>query len=169
MPLIIIILFGILSASFSLFIELIAFSLSMLSGSLSSAFSPFAFEGTFSAMTLFSLLGVALIEETSKYIFLRQYALRYLREMSTSVRGALLLGTLFGLGFASLETFLTVQTGIGTPVFSLFGTAGIHIVTSLIFASYLLRFSRRPFLAPGLIATTVVLHTLYNIAVFFFL
>lgn len=168
MPLLIIIIFGILSSCFALVFELVALSLSSFSGQ-PLALSLFAFGETFSLATAFSLLGLALIEETSKYLFLRQYALRYLKDSLASLRGALLLGILFGLGFSSLEIALTVSAGEAASFFAPAGIAVIHILTSLGFAAYLFHFSpRRPFFAPFLILAATFLHALYNMAVFLF-
>jgi hypothetical protein len=174
MPLIVIILFGILASSFALIFELLAVSLFSLSDQTLFASIPFAFEGTFSFKVLLILLSVAFIEETSKYAFLRQYARQFLVRAQISRNNALLLGTLFGLGFALLEFFFLLNTPATSPFFALSGTAFVHMTTSIIFALSLFPLSvasQEPkkcrLGATTLIFAMVTFHALYNLAVIF--
>ncbi|OGI15039.1 MAG: hypothetical protein A3E38_03295 [Candidatus Moranbacteria bacterium RIFCSPHIGHO2_12_FULL_54_9] len=160
MPFIFAIIFGALAGSFALILELVTLPGDAL---ITGPSQYFAFG------SIFTLLGVALIEETSAYLFLRQYALRYFPGTLASVRATLLSGLLFGIGFASLEIALILWNSSGWLVWPLFGILFIHIVTSLIFALFLLYFSqKRPWFAPAPIAGALVLHTLYNAIIAFF-
>lgn len=174
MPLIVIILFGTLASSFALILELLAVSLFSISDQTLFATIPFAFEGAFSLKVLLILLCVAFIEETSKYAFLRQYAGRFFVRTETSQSSALLLGTLFGLGFALLEIFFLLNTSVTPPFFTLSGTAFVHIATSVVFALSLFPLSNTSqepkkyrYGALSLISAMVVFHMLYNLAVLF--
>lgn len=167
MPLIPIILFGALSGCFALILELAAFSLYAAFGSAPFSFSPIIIGSGISSSAFLAIAGIALVEEASKYLFLRQYALRYLGEAVIPERSALILGTLFGIGFASLEIALAIGSETAAnPLYPILGVAGIHIATSLAFAWYLFRFSpKRPAHALNLVSAMVSLHILYNAAI----
>ena len=143
-------LFGILSASFALVIEIL-----ILINALSSP-------------DFFVLLGAAIIEELSKYIFLKQYAKRYTYIIPSSIKQASILGASFGLGFAILElSLMSYKLQITTiPLWAIFGSASIHIITSIIFAVFLFSFSQKRFTNLTAIALAIFLHILYNILVF---
>ncbi len=163
MPSIISFLFGILAASFALLSELFLASFSS---------APVILENTFSFSVFLIILGIAFIEEASKYVFLRQYARRFLLQARTPLKNSVLPGALFGLGFASLEMIFAVNAFTLVPSLPLLGTAGLHMATSIAFAMFLcssaapLRSSligaQRRFLTAYLITTAVLLHTLYN-------
>lgn len=155
MPFMTIFLFGILAASFALIIELLLFVLMPASLMISE---------TLAFTNLFALLGVALIEEVSKYIFLRQYALRFLSEKKLLIRNALLLGVSFGIGFSALEIVLIQNEMSRFPGLEPLGTAGVHIITSSMLASILLSAVTKR-VSSGLIilVAAILLHALYNV------
>jgi len=176
MPFIVIILFGALAASFALILELLAVSLFSLSGQTLFVSIPSALGGTFSLETLPILLGIAFIEEASKYTFLRQYARRLLTHTEISLNHTLILGTLFGLGFTLLETFFLMNAPALPPFSVLLGIASVHIATSIAFALFLFTFSnlsqqepnKRSFSALSLLSAAILFHTLYNLAILSF-
>ena len=147
-------IFGALSASFALLIELVVLNLDHLQ-----EFS----SPTFDASSLLLLVAVALIEELGKYLFLRQYLLRYFKATSISLKTALYLGFFFGSGFSSLEVaFASADQTIPLAFFPLLGIVLIHILTSLILVSFL-RFQNKQFssfILPLILATLV--HFFYN-------
>ena len=160
MPFIVALIFGALAGSFALALELVALPGDAL---ITDPSQYFAFN------SIFTLLGVALIEETSAYLFLRQYALRYFPNTLANIRETLLIGILFGIGFASLEIALILGSGSEWLFWPICGILFIHTVTGLIFALSLLYFSqKRPWFAPAPIAGALVLHTLYNAIIAFF-
>jgi|GEM_PF-2544337 len=175
MPFIVIILFGALAASFALILELLAVSLFSVSGQALFAPIPFTFGETLSLETLLILLCVAFIEETSKYLFLRQYAKRLFTNIEIPINHALILGTLFGLGFTLLEAFFLMNVSAAHPFLTLLGTASVHIATSIAFALFLfsspspsLQWPKRyRFSALSLISAAVLFHTLYNLTILF--
>lgn len=154
MPLITSLLFGALSASFALIIEIL-----ILINALS--FQDF-----------FVLLGAAVIEELSKYIFLKQYAKQFIITFPFTVTKAVVLGSSFGLGFTILElSLMSYKLQIATiPFWAIFGSASLHIITSIIFAIFLFRLWRtlyqKRFTNLIAIALAIFLHILYNVLVF---
>jgi hypothetical protein len=52
------------------------------------------------------------------------------------------------------------------PFWAIFGSASIHIITSIIFAVFLFSFSQKRFTNLTAIALAIFLHILYNILVF---
>ena len=155
MTLPLIFIFGLLGACFALIIELIALDPGVLSGGM---------VFTFTLSGLVVLAALAFIEEVSKYLFLRQYLLRFFTNVSPNSRQVLTLGCFFGIGFASLEMLLVLngQTD-NSPLLGLMGVFSLHIATSLIIVFFLRHPEKRSFssfLAP--IALAVALHLLYN-------
>ncbi|MDO8566063.1 MAG: PrsW family glutamic-type intramembrane protease [Candidatus Moranbacteria bacterium] len=173
MPFIVIILFGALASSFALILELLSVSLLSLPDQTLFTAIPFTFDGVFSLESFFILLGIAFIEETTKYIFLRQYSLRFFARGGTSFNHSLILGTLFGLGFAILETLFVLNTSTLHSSFAVPGILGLHIATSIAFALFLFSPSnsspqepkKRQFGSLSLISAALVFHTLYNLAI----
>lgn len=158
MPFIAIILFGILSSCFALILELIVAG---------APFVSFVFTETLSFKILLILFGIAFIEETSKYIFLRQYASRFFTTSRAAIGSATILGASFGIGFAIPELFL-IQYGMAeAPILALLGTASLHIATSIAFAIAILSFAKNRFSAPILVSAAMLLHTLYNLIILF--
>lgn len=154
MPFITIFLFGILAAIFALIIELLLFGFIPDSLMISE---------TLAFTNLVTLFGIALIEEVSGYIFLRQYALRFLSEKKWLAQDPLFLGVSFGIGFATLEILLIQNEMSKLPELAALGTAGIHIITSSMFA-FTLFSSTTKHLSSGLIlVAATLLHTLYNV------
>lgn len=143
-------LFGVLSASFALVIEILILI------------------NVLSSPDFFILLGAAIIEELSKYIFLKQYAKRYAYIIPSSIGQASILGTSFGLGFAILElSLMSYKLQIATiPFWAIFGSTSLHIITSIIFAVFLFSFSQKRFTNLTAIALAIFLHILYNAFVF---
>lgn len=153
-------IFGALGASFALILELVLLDLS-------------AFRNYASFAPDFASLGIlacaALIEEAAKYLFLRQYLLRFFASQDLGTALALTLGALFGVGFASLEIGLALAE---TPERSilpwLFGTALLHLSTSLIVISFLKQEKNRVFRSFFFpLSLAFGLHLLYNIWVAF--
>jgi hypothetical protein len=162
MPVIAIILFGILAASFALALELLATGLSSVS--LSSL-------ETLSLKALLILAGIALIEEASKYVFLRQYASRFFVAGigKPALLTASLLGAGFGIGFAVPEIFFLYSGAIASPALAFIATAGLHLATSIAFAISIFSFSERRFSAFLILSAAILLHLSYNAAVISFL
>lgn len=161
MPLVIIVLFGILAASFALILETLGASLFSLSPQI----------GGFSLKALLVLLSVAFIEESSKYIFLRQYAQRFFTRVRPVLKGSFLLGTLFGIGFALLEAFFLLNIAAPHPFFIFLRTAAVHIITSVAFALFIfssLNPSEWRFSPRSLVLFAIIFHTLYNLSLFLF-
>lgn len=158
MPFTIIFFFGILAGCFALLVELLIASLFSLSMESLQSFS------TYSLLLLF---GIAFVEETAKYLFLFQYAKRFFHDTAATFARALLLGGIFGIGFASTEFILVEQSAASFPTLALTGTAGLHVVISIIFAIHIFVFFRERFSPTLPITAAVFLHTLYNTAIFF--
>lgn len=169
MPFVSIIFFGILSASFALMLELLTSLLASFFGpGLHINLDPILTGTAFSATIVLTLVGIAFIEEYSKYLFLRQYALRYFLTTASTIRGATVLSVLFGIGFTSLETALIISGLTPFVPVALLGVALLHIATSFIFSFYLFSYSdERPWFPLGLLFLATLTHTLYNIAIFF--
>lgn len=160
MPFIAIILFGILASCFALILELIVAGAPSVS---------FVFTETLSFKILLILFGIAFIEETSKYIFLRQYTSRFFVTSRAALGSATILGASFGIGFAMPEIFLIQYGMTEAPILALLGTASLHIATSIAFAIAILSFAKNRLSAPILVSAALLLHMAYNTAVLFFL
>lgn len=155
MPFVTSLLFGALSASFALIIEILILI------------------NVLSFQNFFVILGAAIIEELSKYIFLKQYAKQLVMTFPFTVTKAVVLGSSFGLGFAILELFLmSYKLQIATiPFWAIFGSASLHIITSIIFAIFLFfcpsrTLCQKRFTNLLAIALAIFLHILYNATVF---
>ena len=155
MPFIALILFGVLAASFALIFELLATGLAAVS------LSP----ETLSAGTLGILLSIASIEEIAKYLFLRQYARRFLTADRCTLPYALLCGVGFGSGFAALEFFLSQNGVAAIPAPALIGTAGLHIATSSALAVTLFSSAQKTSFRFFVLALAILVHTAYNATV----
>lgn len=162
MPFIAIILFGILAACFALAFELLATGLSSVS---------LVSLETLSFKVTLVLFGIAFIEEVSKYVFLRQYALRFFAIAAgrPALRNAALLGAGFGIGFAAPEIFLMQGSAIASPGLAFIGTAGLHMATSIAFAIAIFSFPERRFSALLILVAAILLHLSYNASILFFL
>lgn len=153
-------IFGLLAASFALVVELVALNLSSLHD-----YSSLAFD--------FSNLGIlataALIEEGSKYLFVRKYLARFFAGITLDTLKLLVIGFFFGAGFATIEVAFALS---GNPAQSdllrILATALLHIATSLIILFFLKNEAGRPlgrfFLPLGL---AFALHLIYNITLSF--
>lgn len=158
-----ILIFGFLSAAFALIAELAIFSLFTFSESTSATPLPVG-GAALSFSILLTLFFGALIEEASKYLFLVRYRVLRLRESTPAFKGALLLGLLFGLGFALPEAWSAWYT-IGSIAAPIVGIILIHMATSIFLAATLLVPTGR--LNPRIaLVLAVILHIAYNIAAY---
>lgn len=145
-----IIIFGGLSAAFALVIELVLVSLFPASAN---ALSP----------TLPMLLFATFAEETSKFIFLRRYAVFFLKNTSLPLKKSAWLGCLFGVGFSLPELWFAFSNTHISNLLPLTGIIIVHTATSLLFAYALfapLR-GRALFLV---FCMALLLHSAYNAA-----
>jgi len=148
-------IFGFLSASSALVLELILLPSHALG-------SP-----SFTASFLILLLAVATIEEVAKFFFLRQYLLRYFQTLAPGATQIFLLGTLFGIGFSALELSLAFFDGlqrIGAPII---GTALLHIAMSILILASLRKSPSSLAFRLLSLALVIFLHFLYNASVSF--
>lgn len=156
-------IFGILSAIFALIIELavdLFFSVSL-------AEVP-NLPHDLHITTLIALLGIAGIEESSKYLFLRLRIKRFPPAPSSAMWKNIVLGASFGIGFAVIEILLMFFSNFGfLPLWITLGTATLHITTSIIFAIFLFAVSQTHFARFSAVALAIFLHMLYNVFVFF--
>lgn len=122
---------------------------------------------SFSTQGLATLLGVAIIEELAKYLFLWQYGRRFFQTVATSIRHTAMVGLSFGGGFAGLEIlFILWNDSIG-PLGFLFGIITLHIVTTLLLSAFLFSTRRTDSKRALLImCAAIAIHTLYNTALF---
>ena len=156
MPIILALLFGIFSAAFALILELVFLSFS------TNPLIPVValFEGSsLTPFLTFSLIAAAVIEEASKFLFLRQY---YIRFPSHPI---FLPALFFGLGFASVEVFLAFQNSVYS--FAFVGSIALHIATSFLLAFFLRR-SLTPLAVSSIlaIALAILAHIAYNLSLF---
>ncbi len=148
MPFITAFIFGLLAASLAVVLELTFF------GSNTTAFN---------TQSVIILLGIVIIEESVKYLLLRQYAIRFLKESFLSLRETFIIGIAFGVGFAALETGLILWNDLMGPLSALVGIVALHSITSSLFALSLLSGLRRhPRLAPAVYLAALAIHALYN-------
>lgn len=110
------------------------------------------------------IIVAAFFEESSKWIFFRQFYVRYHEYLSQPA--PFTFGLLFGTGFALLETLL-IWFGLKSSPFTLLPLLGIislHLLTSLFFAYYLFRLTPRVLHHTlSLILGMTVLHAAYNL------
>ena len=144
-------IFGLLAACFALFFELTLAALTY----------------TTKLTYILPLIIAPITEELSKFFLIRQYARRYLNGVSLSKKKVLLLGLLFGLGFASVEAFLVIHEESLLSLLPLLGSILLHVVTSIMFAFYWLGFfQHRPRQGLIILSSLIVLHMLYNFLIF---
>lgn len=155
MPFITILIFGALASCFALIFEFIFLS------PVASIYQPF----TLTLATTLSLLALACIEEVSKYLFLRQYAIRFSKDTVITSQKIFLFSIFFGIGFSLLEIFLSSQNGITTPFLPMFGRTLLHIGTSFILASFIFPPSKTSFSRKTLwlILAVTFIHFFYNL------
>lgn len=152
-------IFGLLAASMAVIIEIITLG---APGVTSYPISVINFS------SVFSILAVASVEEGTKYLFLRQYIRRFLKDRALSLKTAALLGFAFGLGFASLEIafILFGAPKAGMAVWPLVGILTLHTVTSILLAVVLSRSLKSRLFTPlGVLGSVIGIHILYNLAV----
>jgi hypothetical protein len=157
------IIFGVLSAAFALIAELLVFSFSVFTESASSTPLPIG-GGSLSVAIILTIVVGALIEEASKYLFLIRYHVLRLADRELALGSLLLLGLLFGLGFALPEAWFA-WSAVGLEAAPIAGVILIHTLTSILLAAILLSPSKRfsPLFA---FLLAVSLHIAYNIAAF---
>jgi len=155
--------FGVLAASFALITEMMVYTVATLPLALPPAFSVALPENGFTLSGLLMLCGVALIEELSKLVFLRQYFRRFSPSIATTQK-AWLIGTAFGIGFSLIEIVLASQDTM-VPILNLVGIASIHIITSILFTLVLIRPKNTSITLIQMLTAATILHTIYNIAV----
>ncbi|MDP2838186.1 MAG: hypothetical protein Q8O53_02820 [Candidatus Moranbacteria bacterium] len=144
-------IFGILGASLALVVELTVLNLGG-SFSYSTALPNFAHLGT--------LALAAIIEESARYLLLRQYVRRFLSDSPFSWQRVSSVGFLFGSGFASIELVLLTARE-SAPFLPTLGISLVHIILSTFFAFSLTR--KLPFPALWVLACGIVLHFVYNL------
>lgn len=145
-------IFGILAGSLALVIELVALN---FTGSFT--YSPLL--PNFAAFSTVAL--AALIEESARFLLLRQYVVRFLSESAPSWQAILAMGTLFGLGFATIELALILSQE-SAPLMALVGIVLVHITLSALFLFCLLR--KRSFPTFLVLFSGFALHLCYNLA-----
>jgi hypothetical protein len=156
-------IFGILSAIFALTIEIaidLFFSISLL-GALILA-------GDLDFKTLIFLLGIAAIEELSKYLFIQLRIKRFPLTLPSAMWKNIILGSSFGIGFAAIEILLMFYTSFGfLSLWMALSAAALHILTSVILTIYFLSLSQKTATRLSVIALVILLHMLYNMFVIF--
>lgn len=145
-------IFGILSGSLALVMELAVLN---FTGSIS--YSPLL--PNFAALPTLAL--AALIEESARLLLLRQYVVRFLSESVLSWQAILAIGTLFGLGFATIELTLIISQE-SAPLMALVGIILVHVTLSTLFLFCLLRSRSLPTLL--VLFSGFALHLCYNLA-----
>lgn len=159
MPLIPLIFFGGLAASFALALELLVFPFS----------APFTSLTSFTPWTIGTLAILAGIEEFAKYLFLRQYVRQYCPTLPLSWPHAITLGLVFGASFAALEIGLVFfVASFRAPGWTLLGILGLHIASSLVLAHLYRTAVPRRSLIQGMIGLAIFLHFTYNVLVILF-
>lgn len=148
-------IFGTLAAFFAIIIEIVTLDL----GHLSDYSSPIL---AFSSLAL--LMAVALIEECSKYLFLRQYLIRYSTAILLTPKQIFSLGLGFGSGFSTIEAAFIISQKMEISSFLwLSGILFVHITTVLILVSFLKRPEKRVFSASFLpLFLAISVHFLYD-------
>lgn len=155
-------IFGLLAASFALLLELVILNLSSLHD-----YSSVPFD--FSNLSILAL--AALIEEGSKYLFVRTYLSRFFEGLNIDPLKLLALGAFFGAGFAAIEVTLSLS---GNPdpsssdLLHILATAVLHVATSLVILFFLKDAARRSLGALFLpLSLAFALHMLYNVTLSF--
>lgn len=122
-------IFGTLSAFFAVIFEIIALDLSHIHDYSSV---------TLALSSLALLMAVALIEESAKYLFLRQYLFRSFETITLSLKQTIILGLSFGFGFSALEAAVILSGSLETDsVRGLISIFLVHILTTFILVAFL--------------------------------
>ena len=153
-------IFGALAAAFALIAEIIVFGLPSLTDPHAGAL--FDFGAGYSFTTFLSLLGIALIEEGSKLLFLLSLKRYPFLTKSLFPIGTIGNSVLFGIGFWLPEAALAEMSSAFSV--SLLATLALHVTTSICLG-FLLKNQTK--LLPNaaniwLISAAVCLHFLYN-------
>jgi len=151
-------IFGLLAASFALLLELVILNLSSLHD-----YSSLPFD--FSSLSILAL--AALIEEGSKYLFVRTYLSRFFEGLDLDTPKLLTLGLFFGAGFSAIEVTLSLS-GTPTPssndLLRILATALLHVATTLAILFFLKEAGRRSLGGIFLpLSLAFALHLLYNL------
>jgi hypothetical protein len=146
-------IFGILGGSLALLIELATLDLHHI----------LEFPFTFSLSSFIVLALAAAIEESTRYLLLRQYLRSFLLSGPLPWQKIFLIGTFFSMGFASLELFLILRMGNGIPLRA-FGIAFVHFLS--IFMAFVLT-KKLPLSTLVTMTIAIALHFSYNLATLF--
>lgn len=143
-------IYGFLAAAAALLLEVMAGS---FTSSLSAVTPSVAF-----------VLIAAFIEEGSKFVFFRQFARRFHKELEFP--NGFLLGLLFGLGFSLVEFGLIFSGFKAWALFPVLSIVALHLLTSLFFAFYLFRpVPGTRFHTLSLLGGMVAIHAAFNLFV----
>lgn len=161
-------IFGLLAAFLALIIEIVS-AISPITVKLDSARHVGLLAEYFLTWAgIIPLVLIAAIEEVARYTFLRQFVRRFrVSDAPFGLTEKLLLGTIFGLGFASLEAFLILEGQDHNPSgLQLTGIVLLHVCMSILF-SFLLLKSSTPKLFHTLftLGLAILLHTAYNLGI----
>lgn len=161
-------IFGLLAAFLAVIIEIVT-SISPLALQLDSAkYIGLSSQHWLTWKGLLPLILLAGIEESVRFVFLRQFIIHYrVSDDPLSLKEKILLGIAFGVGFSSLEAFLILSGGdwrlVGTE---LSGIIMLHTAMSIIFSFLLLRHpASKHFVTLLVLGLAIVLHTLYNLGI----
>ncbi|MGK2848679.1 MAG: hypothetical protein ACSLEX_01255 [Minisyncoccota bacterium] len=120
---------------------------------------------TLSFTGILPVLSMVLIEELSKFIFLRQYIRSCSHLSKTTLRHPFPAGIGFGIGFASLEILLMLNTIHSVPWQSLLSITALHILTSNTLLVTLRLNARYSLLAFFGLFLAITMHAVYNFSI----
>lgn len=161
-------IFGLLAAFLAVIIEIVT-SISPLALQLDSAkYIGLSSQYWLTWKGLLPLILLAGIEESIRFVFLRQYIIHFrVGDELFSLKEKILLGLAFGVGFSSLEAFLILNGSdwrLVGPEFS--GIIILHTAMSLVFSFLLLKHpASKRLITLLVIGLAIVLHTLYNLGI----
>lgn len=117
---------------------------------------------------LYALLGVGLVEELSKYFFLRVYA--YPKAAFNEPFDGIVYSVMIAMGFATGENILyAVTNGFGTTILRMFTAVPLHATCGVIIGYFvgLAKFRKSPrlYILPGL-SLAVLIHGSYDFFLF---
>lgn len=148
-------IFGTLSAFFAVMLEIVALDTSRVHETTSV---------TLTLGTLITLLTIALIEEGSKYLFLRQHFLRSYATKSPTMNTVFALVLGFGGGFTAVEAAFIFSGGTPDNFLWLLGILFVHVATAFILTMFLKYPEKR---SPGAfflpLAFAILIHFCYDV------
>lgn len=117
---------------------------------------------------LYALIGVGLVEEISKYAFLRIYA--YRKSAFNEPFDGIVYAVMISMGFATAENIeYALMQGVGTTVLRMFTAVPLHATCAIIMGYFvgLAKFRQRSFslLFLGLFSATII-HGIYDFFLF---